>query len=786
MLENVLPVDELRSLARAKARSYAFKSVHPKLVEEEVGKGWEVQKKNKISVRLRRQKSHGIQLEDRVWMLIYRMQFSYLSAAGGARLRLDPKTPEGPKTQVDVVGIEDELALAIECKSQERHGKRPQFQEELAKLVQVRERFARTSSDQFKSPHKRQTALLFFVSNVELTKSDKERAQEANVHLFDERDLDYYEKLTAHIGPAAKYQFFADMLPGKTVPGLAIRVPCVRTRIGAFNCYTFPISPEYLLKISYVSHRSKGRASDVHTYQRMLAKARLTKIRQYISEAGVFPTNIVVNLETKRLTFQRIKQEHQKAEQDESGILGWLDLRPTYKSAWIIDGQHRLFAYSGHPRAKTSHLSVLAFEGLPASKQAQLFIDINAKQKSVKQSLLQELFAELHWDAEKANIRVQAIISKAIQVLDADKDSPLYSRIQTADATKDARRCISLTSVFGAVEKSAFHIVKMKKDEVVEYGPLWAGETQVTLDRTVYILKGWLNELRTYCAAWWDLGAAEGGGLAMNDGITACIAILRSAFDHLERKGVKLLHMDNEDLLEVVKPYAVLLGRHLGSYTPEQRKGFRDLRGVQGQTARKYRCQQAIREKLRDFNPPGLDEFMEREKEQTNLRAKEVLDHIEKTLKRVVLEELKREYGENENEWWLLGVPKKVRVEVGQRFENDDGKRGTKEAYFELIDYRRIALERWELLGPIFGYGSSGNKDKKTKWMVDVNDLRNLVSHVSSGVTLSVEQVAELEQRERWLESQIAGMAKETPEGGSADSVDEPSEDAENGLASRE
>jgi len=90
------------------------------------------------------------------------------------------------------------------------------------------------------------------------------------------KDLEYYEKLTAHIGPAAKYQFFADMLPGKSVPGLAIRVPCVRTRIGAFNCYTFPISPEYLLKIfRNVSHRSKGKASDVHTYQRMLAKARV-------------------------------------------------------------------------------------------------------------------------------------------------------------------------------------------------------------------------------------------------------------------------------------------------------------------------------------------------------------------------------------------------------------------------------------------------------------------------------------------------------------------------------
>src|SRR5690242_6883782 len=114
MLENIFPIDELRSVARAKARSYAFKSVHPKLVEEEIRRGWEIQKKNKTSVRLRRAKPHGVQLEDRVWTLLYRMEFAFLSGAGGAKLLLDPKSSEGPKTQIDVVGIEDELALAVE------------------------------------------------------------------------------------------------------------------------------------------------------------------------------------------------------------------------------------------------------------------------------------------------------------------------------------------------------------------------------------------------------------------------------------------------------------------------------------------------------------------------------------------------------------------------------------------------------------------------------------------------------------------------------------------------
>ena len=129
--------------------------------------------------------------------------------------------------------------------------------------------------------------------------------------------------------------------------------------MGGENCYTFSISPDYLLKIAYISHRLKGKASDVSTYQRMVSKSRLNKIKEYISNQGIFPTNIVINLDKNRhLRFERAKQE---GDRDEA-VFGWLNISPSYKSAWIIDGQHRLFAYSGHELSKKSVLSVLAFE----------------------------------------------------------------------------------------------------------------------------------------------------------------------------------------------------------------------------------------------------------------------------------------------------------------------------------------------------------------------------------------------------------------------------------------
>ena len=752
MLENILPLDQLTTLARSRNRSYQTRSVHPKLVDEAVAEGWTILKKGKNSVRLQRPKLLSTHFEDRVWTLLFKMQFELLSGAGGGILPLDLKNKSGPSNQIDVVAIDSELTLGIECKTAEKYQKRPQFQEELAKFAVFRERLGKAANAQWPAAHKRQTSLLFFTYNISLSDNDRERAKQAKIFLFDEKDLEYYEKLVSQIGPAAKYQFFADMLPGKTVGGLEIKVPAVKTKMGPYNCYTFPISPEYLLKISYVSHRTKGKASDINTYQRMIAKNRLKSIKQYISDKGIFPTNIVVNLDKKCIDFQRVMQENSQEEAEASGTLGWLHLRPAYKSAWIIDGQHRLFSYSGHPKAKSGHLSVLAFEGIPPSAQARLFVDINAKQKSVKTSLLQELYSELNWDADDPAVRVQAIVSKAVQILDSDKDSPLFDRIRTADSTKDAKRCISLAAVYSALEKQSFYIAKASKGHVIETGPLWAGSNEDTLHRTTTVIKGWLNVLRNGAPDWWDLGSAEGGGFAMNDSITACINVLKSVMVHLEQNGRNLHELTPSELVEAVQPYALELGRYFGNMSLEDRKRYRDLRGSQGQTARTRRCQQAIREKFVKFNPTGLDEFITGEKEQTNLKAKQVIDRIEVLLKTLIIDELKQEFVTDSNSWWQEGVSKAIRLEVAKRQENDDNKRGSREAYFDLIDYRNIALANWTLFQNLVGYGKkSDSKDKQTKWMVEVNEWRNQVSHASSGVMLKMDALVQLEDYEAWL-----------------------------------
>jgi DGQHR domain-containing protein len=259
------------------------------------------------------------------------------------------------------------------------------------------------------------------------------------------------------------------------------------------------VHPEYLLKIAYVAHRAKGKAIDVDMYQRMVKKGRLKKIAEYISEDGIFPTNIVVNIRNKK--YVRFDVGNQEGDPS-CARFGWLTMLPTYGCAWIIDGQHRLFAYSGHERANKTYLNVLAFESLSSSQQARMFVDINSEQKNVKRALLVELDADLKWDASDENDRIQAIISKVGIALDSDIDSVLRNRILLADAKRTDIRCISLTSVYSALDRNGFFIRSRKKD-VIDRGPLWRDDGKACLKRSLVVIKDWFSTVvsrvfRTY------------------------------------------------------------------------------------------------------------------------------------------------------------------------------------------------------------------------------------------------------------------------------------------------
>jgi len=77
----------------------------------------------------------------------------------------------------------------------------------------------------------------------------------------------------------------------------------------------------------------------------------------------------------------------------------------------------------------------------------------------------------------------------------------------------------------------------------------------------------------------------------------------------------------------------------------------------------------------------------------------------------------------------------------------------------DLIHYPLIIANNWSLLGPILGYGKSGDRHKKTEWLVRVNDIRKVAMHASRGASVSFEQLSELDTYLIWLHGQVGGLA---------------------------
>jgi len=747
MIDGIVAREDVASTARLKKRPLEHRTVPHDEMPDWTSGGWEVERTNKLSVRLRRPKRRSRELEDRVWVLLYSMGFTHFSDVGGAILHLDPRSRDGSTSQIDVVAADVDVALAVECKAAERVGRIPQLNKDVARLSGLKGRFSRAMAKTLPEGRKRVPILAMFTLGYCVSRADLKRAESEGVVMFNEADLEYYEKLVSHLGPAAKYQLLSDMIPGQTVPGLELSVPALRVKLGKRIAYSFSVRPDYLLKIAYISHRARGQSGGVGAYQRMVSKSRLREIRKYISEGGIFPTNILISLEPNRKTrFEKSSQED-AIEGAPNLRYGTLHLCPGYKSAWIIDGQHRLYAYSGHERAVKDSLFVIAFDGLAPAEQAQLFIDINHEQKSVKRNLLYELYADLHWLADDEEKRVGAIVSKAIRGLSEREESPLRDRILFSDARRSAARCISLDSVFKALTPPGMFIVK----KGVEYGPLWAGDNESTLTRTIFVVESWLTMVKDGAPAWWELGSAEGGGLAMNDGVTVCLGVLRSVFQHLRARGPSGVGLGDTELVSEIRPFGEGLGAHLGSLTETERQAFREgARGGQGQTNTRRRCEKGLKRLFPAFDPPGLGDWLELEVRGTNKEAYGLIHRVEQQIRQVVLSCLRNEFVQEQNSWWFDGVPGDVREKAAKRVEQEKGK-CAKEDYLDLIDFRRIMAHNWPLFENDMAYGGGRGKEKGTEWMVKLNDIRKVVMHPAKGLVVGFEQLAFLQQLDQWL-----------------------------------
>ena len=726
--EGLVYGDELSKVHRQRKQKFLFKTVPHEEVEAMKAEGWSDYMQNKKTVRLCKPKPVGQALEDKVWSLLAVMGFDEMNGDGKFTIPVAKKGKDVPPKQIDVFAKDRDTVLIIECKERANPGKR-YLQKDIAETHSYKGPMAKAVKDHYGKATKLKLAWVHVTRNVIWSNNDLERAKDSGIHVIRDDDLEYYEKLTEHIGSSARHQLQADIFRFKKIPGLNVKVPALKGKMGGKTFYSFMLDPERLLRISFVSHRAKRDEESLVSYQRMLKKSRLSKIAKYIENKGIFPTSIVLNIISDGpLGFE-------PAGGGDGSVInfGTLKLPSHYRSAWIIDGQHRLYGFSDSPWAGRSTMPVIAFENLPAPEQARMFVDINHEQVKVQRSLLVDLAADLYWDSPREEDQLYALHSKIAAELGRELRSPLRDRMVTEGKKQSPERPITLTGTYESIRKT--HLVGTIQKRKLYPGPLYETNRKQTLERAVNILSNYLSMFADAMPDQWALGNAKGGYLCTNNGIGPLLKLLSAVVDHCEKKlGIQMSSKSPESFIEEIYPFIEPLVDYFKNAIPQVFSDFRRNIAEKGQQNSTFAMMQVINTKYSTFDPPGLQDYMKSRDMAGTEEGRLLVPEIQLCIQQITLKLLMESYGEGEENWWRKGVPQPIRSEVAARREMNP-ESGELHEFFELIDYKKIAAapNNWKVFQDYLTMVESGKKDDRLKWFDSLNIIRNRVAHPERG-----------------------------------------------------
>jgi len=400
--------------------------------------------------------------------------------------------------------------------------------------------------------------------------------------------------------------------------------------MGDHTYYSFSLEPAKLLKLGYILHRTKS-IKLLPSYQRLIKKNRLKQVHAFVENGGYFPNSIIISIDSKgkKLKFDQASPSIENS----STRMGVLHLPKRYRSAYIVDGQHRLYAYNGSQYAESNALPVVAFVDLERTEQLEIFMQINENQKAVSRNLKHTLDADLKWDSENLRDRAEGIKKQLVQDLGEDTSSPLYERVLVGEDQRTEFKIITLEAVLRGLKQTNF-VGKFTKDEVKEPGIFNTGSSQKTLDLIKAVLFGYFDLFATKLPDEWRRKQSDLGLLTINDGVTALIMVLGDIIQHMvAREKIKPLKDPPETIVSNVENYLPGVYQFFEQLSEDERIELRSKYGS-GAPARLRRIfQRAISEERDDFSPEGLEEYWRDQSKIFNVETYRRVADIETLLK---------------------------------------------------------------------------------------------------------------------------------------------------------
>jgi len=732
-----------KQLAAAKSnhkKIFVSEKIPVSELPEYIDAGWEKSKdyKSPKFVGVSKEKPICEQFEDRVWLLFASMGFDGLNEENGIQISYDFNNDD-LKERIGVVAVDEETVLIVLCYASETMVERS-F---VAEINDFSSKIGGIRKEILKQYPGKKTKFIWASHNYIMNRRDLTLLDKKGIAYFSDTTIEYYFELAKHLGSCSRYQLLGSLFANQEIKNMDDRVPAIQGKMGGYTYYSFSIEPEKLLKIGYILHRSEANKNMMPTYQRLIKKKRLQEVRSFINDGGYFPNSIIISIDTngKGLSFD---QSSSKVDSTISKI-GILHIPKRYRSAYIIDGQHRLYGYSDSLYAATNTIPVVAFVDLDRTEQIKLFMDINENQKAVPKSLRVTLNADMLWESPDLSEQRQALRSKIAQMLGEEATSPLNSRIVIGENESTPTRCITVEALQAAFKKCRFFDSYGKKNALQKEGTFDCKDNQETCDLFYPFIEKCLLYIREACLEEWDKGDSDNGMLTMNRGIQAVVRVIDDVVNMLVEKGMinpKTQALD--DMFGLIQYYLKPLTDYINNLNAEQRK---DLRGYFGGGAdtRFWRAyQKAIADMRPDFTPEGLEEFWQNETKMYNEETVSMIQEIVTKVKLLISIRLNDYFGES---WLIKGLPKNIYTRA--KGEADEAIyihiTNTGEEidipiwdYVTLPECKQIVLngKNWSLFfEDTFVRPEEANlvggKDVKTNWLLKVNSISSKLSKES-------------------------------------------------------
>lgn len=625
----------LEGVVKEKARGYDEERIPRELKAKYEEKGWYFERQLKNEIIMRKDRGRDELLENDVWILFKKMGFIEMNKDRNFKIQAGPSAK-----QIDIFAKDDYNVFVIFCTC----NKSVSLKDEIRNISALKQDIKSSIKKHYNK--KFRVSFLLVTKDIPWNETDEKLAIAKQIFYWKEGELEAYRVLIGELGFAAKYQMYSILFQKREASEVGnISVPAMYGGRGKEKYYCFLMSPIDLFKVAYVHRREKFNLKDIETtYQRMVNKNRIEKIGKYIDKGNFFPNNIIIAF-NKKPNFN----PHPKVKETGGISYGVLKFPPYYGCAWIIDGQHRLYGYTKSEHASDHTLPVIAFKSLKIKEQANLFIDINEKQRPVNQNLLWEIYSEIYegsQDEKQQELRVISIIAKK---LNFDENSVFYNRIQIPSLLTEDKNYsnFTLTTICESLRENGL----INKKEFFFYDE----DHNRSINLSTNIIKTYFEFISSYLKDDWEEG--ESGLVRTNVGVRIFFIILRQLLRELYNRGKDNLYKKKDlkdfkkELEEILCPIlskikkidfeeksSIKSGTNKGAVLRSTQKLLWDLKEETGFGLELWNNPKA-------WNP-GIPQI--EKKTIINL-----VDDTEIKLRELIIKKLKEKYG---NDWFKLGI----------------------------------------------------------------------------------------------------------------------------------